>query len=162
VIKMEGDALNRDIQRHIINACIQWARIKGYSDSTGVLRGLVVLANEPMSLDDLASETGYSKSTVSVNMKQLENLGVVKRIVIPGDKRHRYAPIIDIDIIRTNMLNAINMELQIFSEALDKIEEDLEAEGEKAGHLLKRIADLRESYEQEKKIIDILRKKRES
>jgi DNA-binding transcriptional regulator GbsR (MarR family) len=60
------------VRRHIVNACIQWARIKGYSDSIGFLRGLAVSAKEPVSLDELVQETGYSKSTVSLNMNLLE------------------------------------------------------------------------------------------
>ncbi len=91
--------------------------------------------------------------------ERLENLRLVKRIVIPGDKRHLYAPIIDLEIIRTNMLDAINKELQLFCEALDRTEKDLKADGAEAGYLLERVATLRESYEREKKTIDILRKK---
>jgi len=34
----------------------------------------------------LVEETGYSKSTVSTNMGILERIGLVKRVVIPGDK----------------------------------------------------------------------------
>jgi len=109
-----------DVGRHILNACIQWARIKGYSYSTGFLMGLTVLAKEPASLDELAQKTGYSKSTVSLNMNLLESTGLVKRIVIPGDKRHIYAPITDPKIIRTIMLNAINKEIQLFCRALDR------------------------------------------
>jgi DNA-binding transcriptional regulator GbsR (MarR family) len=156
---MEGESSNQDIRRHIVNACIQWARIEGYSDSIGVLRGLAVLAEEPMSLDELASETGYSKSTVSLNMRLLENLGLVKRIVIPGDKRHLYLPIIDIDTIMANMLDAINKEIQLFCEALDRTEKDLKADGENAGYLLERVVNLRKACECSKNIIDVLRKK---
>ncbi len=155
---MEGEAWNQDIRRHIINACIQWARIKGYSDSIGVLRGLAILAEEPISLDELVLKTGYSKSTVSLNMKLLENLGLVKRIVIPGDKRHLYTPIIDLDIVMTNMLDAVNREIQLFCEALDRTEKDLKADGAEAGYLLERVAILREFFEQGKKTIDIFRK----
>jgi len=72
-------------------------------------------------------ETGYSKSTVSANMNLLESLGSIKRIVIPGDKRHLYLPIIDPETIRTNMLDTINKEMQIFSEALARAENDLKA-----------------------------------
>lgn len=98
---------NQDVGRHIVNAWIQWARMKGYSDSIGFLRGLAVLAKKPVSLDELVQETGYSKSTVSSNMNLLESMGLVKRIVIPGDKRHIYAPIIGPEIIMTNMLDTI-------------------------------------------------------
>ncbi|MCK9565169.1 MAG: winged helix-turn-helix transcriptional regulator [Methanothrix sp.] len=149
----------QDIRRHIVNACIQWARIKGYSDSAGFLMGfLAVLSKEPVSLDELAHETGYSKSTVSSNMNRLEDLGQVKRIVISGDRRHLYAPITDPEIIRTNMLDAINKEIQIFCEALERTKNDLTVGGVEAGYLLERVAALKQSYERGKKTIEILRK----
>lgn len=155
---MEGEASNRDIRRHIINACIQWARIKGYSDSAGYLRGLAISAKDPVSLDELVQDTGYSKSTVSLNMNQLKNLGLVKRVVIPGDKRHLYAPITDSETIKTNMLDAITKEVQLFCEALNKTESDILAGRDDAKYLLERIASLRQSYEMGKKAIDFLRK----
>lgn len=152
--KAEAEVSNQDIRRHIVNACTQWARLRGYSDSTGVLRGLTILTEEPISLDELVSQTGYCKSTVSINMRLLEGLKLVKRIVVPGDKRHLYAPITDLDLIKANVLDAYDKEIQLFCEALDKTESDIKASGAKAGRLLKRIADLRESYEQEKKIFE--------
>jgi DNA-binding transcriptional regulator GbsR (MarR family) len=100
-------SINQDVRRHVINACIQWARIRGYSDSVGLLRGLSVTARDPVSLDDLVTETGYSKSTVSSNMNLLEDLGLVARVVIPGDKRHIYALIIDPERIMANTLDMI-------------------------------------------------------
>jgi DNA-binding transcriptional regulator GbsR (MarR family) len=153
------NASNQDVGRHILNACIQWARIKGYSYSTGFLMGLTVLAKEPASLDELAQKTGYSKSTVSLNMNLLESTGLVKRIVIPGDKRHIYAPITDPKIIRTIMLNAINKEIQLFCRALDRTENDLLAGGAEVRYLRERVAKLKHSCEQGKEIIDILREK---
>jgi len=154
-----GSSSNQDVRRHIVNACIQWARIKGYSDSIGFLRGLTALAKEPVSLDELVSETGYSKSTVSLNMNLLERLGLVKRIVIPGDKRHIYAPIIDPEIIMTNMLDTINKEVQFFCEALDRTENELKAGKDEVGWLRERVATLKQSYEQGKRMIDIVHMK---
>ena len=152
-----GYASIQDIGRHIVNACIQWARVMGYCDSTGFLRGLTVLAKEPVSLDELAKETGYSKSTVSLNMNLLEDLSLVKRIVIPGDKRHLYAPIIDPETIMTNMLDTINKEIQLFCEALEETENELTDGGDEVRYLRERVAMLKYSYEQGKKKIDLLR-----
>jgi HTH-type transcriptional regulator, glycine betaine synthesis regulator len=149
---------NQDVRGHIVNACILWARIKGYSDSIGFLRGLAFFAKDPVSLDELVQETGYSKSTVSLNMNLLEDLGLVKRIVIPGDKRHIYAPVIDPEIIMTNMLDSIDKEIQLFCEALEKTENDLKAGKAEVGWLRERVATLKQSYEQGKKTIDFLRK----
>lgn len=150
---------NQDIRRHFANACIQWARIRGYSDSTGLLRGLVTLAKEPMSLDELVQETGYSKSTVSSNMNLLENLGLVKRIVIPGDKRHIYETITNPEIIMANMLDTIEKEIRLFSDALDRTENELVTRGKETGYLKERVAALKHLCEQGKDRINILRKK---
>jgi HTH-type transcriptional regulator, glycine betaine synthesis regulator len=143
--------------KHIVDACVQWARIKGYRASTGILMGLTVVAKEPISLDELVLETGYSKSTVSSTMNLLETLRLVKRIVIPGDKRHLYAPITDPDIIRTNMLDAIDKEMHLFIVALDRTENAILSGGAEARFLLERIASFKQSCEQVKKIIDFLR-----
>ncbi len=156
------DSSNQDIRRHFANACIQWARIRGYSDSTGLLRGLVTLAKEPMSLDELVQETGYSKSTVSSNMNLLENLGLVKRIVIPGDKRHIYETITNPEILMANMLDTIEKEIRLFSDALDRTENELVTRGTETGYLRERVAKLRHLCEMGKKRIDILRIKQQN
>jgi DNA-binding transcriptional regulator GbsR (MarR family) len=154
----EGYASLQDVTKHIVDACIQWARIKGYRASTGFLMGLTVVAKESISLDELVLETGYSKSTVSSNMNLLENLRLVRRIVTPGDKRHLYAPITDPEIIRTNMLDAIDKEIQLFIMVLDRTENTMLSGGAETRFLLERIASLKQSYEQVKKTIDFLRK----
>jgi DNA-binding transcriptional regulator GbsR (MarR family) len=151
------DSSNQDIRRHFANACIQWARIRGYSDSTGLLRGLVTLAKEPMSLDELVKETGYSKSTVSSNMNLLENLGLVKRIVVPGDKRHIYETITNPEIIMANTLDTIDKEIKLFCDSLDRTENELAAIGEETGYLWERVAALKHLCELGRKRIDLLR-----
>jgi HTH-type transcriptional regulator, glycine betaine synthesis regulator len=152
-------SINQDVRRHVINACIQWARIRGYSDSVGLLRGLSVMAREPVSLDELVQETGYSKSTVSSNMNLLEDLGLVARIVIPGDKRHIYAPIIDPKMIMANMLDMIERELRIFCEALERTEDEIDAAGADAEWLRERTAALKQSYRHGQSIIKIVKMK---
>ena len=113
--------------------------------------GLTVVAKEPISLDELVLETGYSKSTVSSNMNLLENLRLVRRIVIPGDKRHLYTLITDPEIIRTNVLDAIDKEMQLFIMVLDRTENAMLSGGAEARFLQERIASLKQSYEQVKK-----------
>lgn len=152
------DSSNQNVGRHIQNSFIQWARMKGYSDSTGFLAGLVFLSKEPLSLDELCQETGYSKSTVSLNMNLLARLGLVKRIMIRGDKRHIYAPITDPLVIRNIILGSINAEIQIFGYALEKTENEIKVSGEEVRYLLDRVAALRNFCEQGRKIIDILGK----
>jgi len=77
--------------------------------------------------------------------------------VIPGDKRHLYAPIIDPETIMTNMLDTINKEIQLFCEALEETENELTDGGDEVRYLRERVAMLKYSYEQGKKKIDLLR-----
>lgn len=152
-------SIDQDVRRHVVNACIQWARIRGYSDSVGLLRGLSIMARVPISLDDLVMETGYSKSTVSLNMNLLEDLGLVARVVIPGDKRHIYTPIIDPKRIMTNTLDMIERELCLFCEALERTEDELATCKEDEEWLQERVATLKNSYQHGKSVIKLLRTK---
>jgi hypothetical protein len=47
-------------------------------------------------------------------MNLLEGQRLVRRIVIPGYKRHMYAPIVDPEIIMTNTLEIIGKEIDLF------------------------------------------------
>ncbi|HII07490.1 MAG TPA: MarR family transcriptional regulator [Methanotrichaceae archaeon] len=84
-------------KRCMVDASIQVANMMGYSDAAGALRGSLILADGPLSMDELVEVTGYSKSTVSTNMAQLERMSIVRRVRKPGDKKHYYATITSID-----------------------------------------------------------------
>lgn len=144
------------IERHIIDACIKAAKAKGFSDASGVLRGTLFFALEPISMDQLVEETGYSKSTVSANMSLLENLGMAKRIVIPGDKRYYYAPVTDTDSLRATMLVNIKNEVQLILTALDLTEKELKDNEPDAIAIREKIDDIRHFYKQTFKLIDLM------
>ncbi|MGA9097701.1 MAG: MarR family transcriptional regulator [Methanotrichaceae archaeon] len=144
------------LKRHIVNACVRAANAKGLSDASGVLRGTLFLALEPVSMDQLVEETGYSKSTVSANMSLLENLGVAKRIVIPGDKRYHYVPVTDTDCLRTVMLANLKVEIQLILDALDLTERDLKEHEPDAQSLRERLSNIRHFYKQTLKLIDLM------
>ena len=54
---------------------------------------MLFFEDEPLSLGKIAKRTGYSLSHVSTALKLLENIGLVKRIKKPGDKRAYYTAI---------------------------------------------------------------------
>lgn len=69
------------------------ARRFGLSELYGYIYGVLFFEDEPLSLGEIAERTGYSLSHVSTALKLLENLGLVKRIKKPGDKRAYYTAI---------------------------------------------------------------------
>ncbi|USS41795.1 MarR family transcriptional regulator [Thermococcus aggregans] len=69
------------------------ARRFGLSELYGYIYGLLFFEDEPLSLGEIAERTGYSLSHVSTALKLLENVGLVKRIKKPGDKKAYYTAI---------------------------------------------------------------------
>lgn len=146
------------LKRHIIDACVKAAKAKGFSDASGVLRGTLFFAIEPISMDQLVDETGYSKSTVSANMSLLENLGMAKRVVIPGDKRYYYVPVTDTDSLRATILANIKNEVQLILTALDLTEKELNDSEPDTMALREKIAGIRHFYKQTFRLIDLMSK----
>ena len=154
--------MNRDertaLRRHIVDACIKAASNTGLSDAVGVLRGTLFLADEPMSMDELVSETGYSKSTVSSNMSLLENLGLARRVVIPGDKRYHYSPVTDPDSLKKAMLINVRNEILLLMAALDRTEKDIDSDDSSSRAILERIDSIRQYYIQTDRLLDLISK----
>jgi DNA-binding transcriptional regulator GbsR (MarR family) len=92
--------------------------------------------------------TGYSKSTVCVNMDLLENLGLAKRVVVPGDKRSRYTTISDPNSMKSMLLSNIKKEVRLVRDALDLTERDLLASGAQAEQIQAKVATLKHFYKQ--------------
>ncbi|MFU8806697.1 MAG: GbsR/MarR family transcriptional regulator [Bradymonadaceae bacterium] len=62
----------------------------GQSRIAGRLFGLLILRDDPMSLDDIAEVLQVSKASVSTNARRLDEGGVLERTTKPGDRRDFY------------------------------------------------------------------------
>jgi DNA-binding transcriptional regulator GbsR (MarR family) len=67
---------------------------EGTARIAGRLCGLLILTDEPASLDELAERLRVSKGSVSLNARLLENAGIAERVTRAGDRRdfYRIAP----------------------------------------------------------------------
>jgi DNA-binding transcriptional regulator GbsR (MarR family) len=63
---------------------------EGQSRVAGRLFGLLLVSAEPLSLDDLAGRLGVSKASISINVRLLEEKGVVERMGRQADRRDYY------------------------------------------------------------------------
>ncbi|HYV99552.1 MAG TPA: MarR family transcriptional regulator [Gemmatimonadaceae bacterium] len=63
---------------------------EGYARIAGRLMGFLLLARDPVSLEDLAGELEVSKASISTNIRLLEDRGIVDRVGVPGDRRDYY------------------------------------------------------------------------
>lgn len=153
----EDDVSVREAVRgYVVDASIQVANLHGLSDACGVLRGSLLLSIDPVSMDDLVSMTGYSKSTISSSMSLLENFGIVKRVVKPGDKRYHYLPVNDPDTMMVSVLDHAKKEFTIFLVALDKSEKLLESTGSENHEIREAIFRIKSFYSKIIRFLDLM------
>lgn len=71
----------------LIDALGRQSAFWGVGKVTGQLYAVLYLSREPLSLGELAGALGVTKGNVSVAMKTLAQLGMVRRSVRAGDRR---------------------------------------------------------------------------
>lgn len=77
-------------QRDFVNRMGVTAEADGLSPIAGRLFALLLLAEEPQSLDELADTLGVSKASVSTDARRLLERGIVERVTQAGDRRDYY------------------------------------------------------------------------
>lgn len=83
----------------------------GLSKVMGQLYGALLLSSEPLSLDDLMERLSISKASVSMNMRTLEHMGMVRQVWMRGKsgRRKYYEAETDFIQIITNILSGREM-----------------------------------------------------
>jgi len=145
------------LKRHMVDACVKVANSSGCSDAVGVLRGALILAEGPVSMDELVEETGYSKSTVSANMSTLERQGLAKRVIVPGDKRYYYLAVSDPDSLKKEMIINMRQEIQLVIAAINRTEEDLKSSPSPSDQTTtERVRQARSCYQHLDRLLDLI------
>ena len=57
----------------------------------GQIYALLFLSEEPLSLDEIGDRLGVSKSNVSINIRMLEDYGLVRKVWVKGSRKDYYA-----------------------------------------------------------------------
>jgi DNA-binding transcriptional regulator GbsR (MarR family) len=135
------------------------AEIYGLNRSYGRLYGVLFFAHEPLSLDELAEESGFAKSTVSTAMKELERFHMVHRRSIEGEgKRAFFEAERDFwHILKQFLDREVRREIDTMTRALDDAEAALEAaDGERASRDLERVRELQRVYSRSEAFVDLV------
>ncbi|MBL7206153.1 MAG: hypothetical protein ISS36_00970 [Candidatus Aenigmarchaeota archaeon] len=59
----------------------------GYSPLHGKIIGVLLVKNKSLSLQEIAEETGYSSSMISLSLDLLDVIGIIKRVKKTGDRK---------------------------------------------------------------------------
>ncbi len=129
----------------------------GFSKVMGQLYGALMLSAEPLSLDDLMERLSISKASVSMNMRTLEHMGMVRQVWLRGKsgRRKYYEAETDFMQIITNILSG--REMRDVERALDVLDENKRiladaspglkgAELETAEHYQERVAEMQKMF----------------
>jgi DNA-binding transcriptional regulator GbsR (MarR family) len=92
ISKVNGASLDEAIDLFLQGAGKISAGLLGMINKVGgQIYALLFLADEPMSLDDIAERLGVSKSNVSINIRMLEGYDLVRQVWIRGSRKDYYA-----------------------------------------------------------------------
>ncbi len=113
----------RAVNDSMLEGLGQLADYFGYNKVLGKMYGALLLSPTPMSLDDMVEHLDVSKASVSMNMRMLENLGIIHEVWVRGDRRKYYEAESDFWKILTNVLGS--RELRDVNHALEVIEKNI-------------------------------------
>ncbi len=94
----------------------------GLNRSIGQLYALLYLNNEPLSLDDMVKILKISKGNVSVNIRELERWGAVRRVWRKGSRRDYYKSEPDVlNIVSNRLKEGLQRRMNNTMSAIDKM-----------------------------------------
>jgi DNA-binding transcriptional regulator GbsR (MarR family) len=62
----------------------------GLGKVSAEIHALLYLSSEPLSLEDMSEKLKTSRSNISLNVRSLQDLGVVRKVIVPGDRKDYY------------------------------------------------------------------------
>ncbi len=138
------------------------ASTMGLSRVIGQLYAILFLSNGPLCLDDMAETLKISKGNTSVNIRELEKLGVVRKVWIKGSRKDFYEAELDLEkLIRSGVVTALKRRMDMIQETLDTTEnlvrkaEEMDGEENNTAKLyLKRLESVKEIHRFAEEMLD--------
>ena len=112
------------IRHNLIEALGRSTSIWGVNETLGRLYGLLYLADEPLSLDEMAAELAVSKATISINIRILERIKCVQKVWQKGKRKDYYIAERDFEkilqeLLRTNAADELLIQKTSITDALN-------------------------------------------
>ena len=105
------EALLGTVHESMLDGLGQLSDYFGFSKVMGQMYAAMLLSDKPLCLDDLVERLDISKANASMNMRTLENLGMVRQVWVRGSggRRKFYEAETDFWTIITNILKGREM-----------------------------------------------------
>ena len=150
-----------DVTNEFIDMVGEKAERFGFTRTGGLLKGLLLVTDGPLSLDEMADRLGVSKGSVSTNIRYLERWKVARRVYNRSDRRNYYQIRGDIWEIETEIVSTIvREEIENFRERLARWRSELASAGEENAEgrdfLLAKFAAMEEYIEAVEHLLGVL------
>jgi len=121
------------IREQFIDRVGEFAASLGLNRSVGQLYALLYMSPSPLSLDEMAEACDMSKGNASINLRELERWGAVRRVYVRGDRKDYYEPHRDVpQIVISRLREGLGRRLAALDETLEEAERQVEQMGNDA------------------------------
>ena len=97
----------------------------GATRTAGRMTGLLLVADRPLSLTEMADLLHLSKASISTNARMIEQMGMIQRVSNPGDRRDFYEILPGtFELLLERRIRAIGAFVHLTEEGLEAIEPD--------------------------------------
>ena len=148
------------IRTQFIHEVGEFASSLGLSRSVGQLYALLYMSPAPLSLDELAEASDMSKGNASLNVRELERWGAVRRVYVPGDRKDYYEPNRNVpEIVVGRLKDGLGRRLASLETALDAASaqvEEMNGDGEKKKFYAQRLKEVRKLQRSLRRVVDNL------
>ncbi len=131
------EALLGTVHESMLDGLGQLSDYFGFSKVMGQMYAAMLLSDKPLCLDDLVERLDISKANASMNMRTLENLGMVRQVWVRGSggRRKFYEAETDFWTIITNILKGREMRdvdraLSVMNANIQRLQSAMPAMGE--------------------------------
>lgn len=129
----DGDPTEEALEAAVIDAqnqfVIEWGRMSsswGINRTMAQIHALLLVTGEPHSVDDMIDRLHISRGNASMNLRDLVDWGVIKRVRKPGDRKDIYQSDSDIlhmfaRVVRERKRREIDPTILAIKECLDMV-----------------------------------------
>ena len=93
-----------ECERGVIEMFVSAADVLGFPRSLGELYGLAYISPQPIHLAEVCERLKMSKGSASQGLRTLRDLGALKPVYVPGDRRDYFQPEIKIRVLVGRLL----------------------------------------------------------
>lgn len=117
---MEDEKRLQEARMRLIETGGRTSQDLGTGRIVGQILIYLYLREDESSLDNIAEDLGLSKASVSIAVRQLEQLGLARKVWKSGDKRNYYKSAENIGkALQQGLLSLVRQKIQLFGDELE-------------------------------------------